>query len=290
MIAHGRGTPAPIHAGGILGFNAALPHDHAMTHATRAGLSILALLVPLSPARGQSSPEEQFRRANERISRGGTATSARAPVRSEAFLGRLGVITQTTNLPVTRSSASAVLARVEAGTYVCLRSQSPRWYGLLMADRTLGWTQKARVRMLDFNVVGSAGRAAPSMGGSEGLSGGQRTVIEVAYSFLGIPYKWGGTTGAGIDCSAFVQKCFASAGVRLPRTAAEQSRYGSPVPVELLQTADRLYFASSNGRISHTGIYLGNGYFIHSSTNRRGVAISALNEAPYAKMYAGARR
>ena len=241
---------------------------------------------------GTPSPSEQFRRVNERLSRGRSAGPSRPSTRTDGYLGRLGVLLNAANIHVGRSTSSAALARVMAGTYVCLRSESSNWYGLLMADRTMGWTLKRNVRMLEFNVVGPAGSAgAPSMGMDGAmLNGGQRTIIQLAYSFLGIPYRWGGTTGDGMDCSAFVQKCYRAAGLGLPRTAAEQMTRGVPVPVDQLQTADRLYFANSNGRVSHTGIYLGNGYFIHSSTNRRGVAISALTEEPYRHMYAGARR
>ncbi len=93
-----------------------------------------------------------------------------------------------------------------------------------------------------------------------------------------------------MDCSAFVQRCFASLGINLPRTAREQFGCGMPVAVAQLQAADRLYFQNKSGRITHTGIYIGDGYFIHSSSSRKGVAISRLDEQMYTRMYAGARR
>ncbi len=105
-----------------------------------------------------------------------------------------------------------------------------------------------------------------------------------------MPYKWGGESASGLDCSAFVKHCFNTLGIYLPRTAHEQAAYGIPVTPENLQAADRLYFASRDGRITHTGIYIGDGYFIHSSSSRGGVAVSRLDEPLYHKMFCGARR
>jgi hypothetical protein len=181
---------------------------------------------------------------------------------------------------------------VDAGTYLAICDSRPGWLGVLMADRSLGWIPGQAVRLLDFEVVGP-NRPAPS--GSPSLdnpllTAGQRTILQTAYSFLGVPYRWGGTSPNGMDCSAYVQRCFATVGIALPRTAREQYQRGMPVSVAQLQIADRLYFQSKDGRITHTGIYIGDGYFIHSSSSRKGVAVSRLDEAMYSRMYAGARR
>ena len=87
------------------------------------------------------------------------------------------------------------------------------------------------------------------------------------------PYKWGGNEiGSGIDCSGFVKKMYGAIGYSLPRTAAEQAMVGVPITrLEQLQAGDRLYFyESKRGMIGHTGIYVGNGYFVHSSSGHKG--------------------
>jgi cell wall-associated NlpC family hydrolase len=188
------------------------------------------------------------------------------------------------------------MVQVPAGTYLALTSDAGDWYGVLMSDRSTGWIHRSAVQILQYEVVSPdaprSTTAADASAATEGqlLTAGQRTLLQVAYSYLGLPYRYGGENASGIDCSAFVQQCFGALGVRLPRTAAEQSLRGMPVTQDQLQAGDRLYFAARDGRVSHTGIYIGNTYFIHASSTHRGVAISKLTESLYARMYAGARR
>ena len=104
--------------------------------------------------------------------------------------------------------------------------------------------------------------------------------LEVAESYLGTPYKFGGDDERGIDCSAFIQKVFPD----LPRTANEQMKVGSSVPVDNMsqwQPGDRIYF-DMNARLSpgdadHTGIYLGNNEFIQASSSK-GVVKTPIND------------
>ena len=98
-------------------------------------------------------------------------------------------------------------------------------------------------------------------------------VVETAKSFRGTPYRYGGTTRSGIDCSALVFLSFQSAGVNLPRTSAEQSKVGKKVSVHNLEKGDVIFFATGKSRrkVTHAGIVTsarrGNIQFIHSSTS-----------------------
>lgn len=187
------------------------------------------------------------------------------------------------------------MARVNAGTYVALTRESGEWFGVLMADHSTGWIRKSDINLLDYEVVGPSSPQHPALpdfaaASAQVAQGGAAAVLNAAYRFLGVPYKYGGGSTGGIDCSAFVQRCFQVLGISLPRTAHEQYQLGTPVPPEQLQAADRLYFASRGGQIIHTGIYISNGWFIHASSSRHGVAISRLTEPMYSRMFAGARR
>lgn len=107
---------------------------------------------------------------------------------------------------------------------------------------------------------------------------------------INTPYLWGGTTTNGIDCSAFCQRVMKFAlGVDIPRTSIMQSTVGDEVARENLQFGDLVFFNTMGRRISHVGIYLGEGVFAHSSSSG-GVKTNSLNEDYYNAKYVTARR
>lgn len=114
-------------------------------------------------------------------------------------------------------------------------------------------------------------------------------VIGMAKSLLGTRYVWGGTSRGGFDCSGFVGYVMRNAGISLPRTAIEQSSRGSYVPRSELRSGDLIFFNTRGGRISHVGIYIGNNNFIHASSGKGRVIISALS-GYYANRYVTGRR
>jgi hypothetical protein len=122
-------------------------------------------------------------------------------------------------------------------------------------------------------------------------------VIETARDAMGRPYEWGGTgeDGGGFDCSGLIQHAYSEHGIALPRTSAEQAKEGRAVSrkVEALVPGDVLTFSNRGGPVTHVGLYLGDGRFIHSAT--RGVQVSVLSgEDPYGRWWyqrwVGARR
>jgi len=108
-----------------------------------------------------------------------------------------------------------------------------------------------------------------------------------ALRFLGVPYAFGGTTRAGFDCSGFVQHVFAMLGIGLPRTADAQYDAGRPA-VGGPRPGDLVFFDTYGG-VSHVGIYLGQGQFVHASSSH-GVEVSRLSESYWAARYVGAKR
>ena len=126
-----------------------------------------------------------------------------------------------------------------------------------------------------------------SSGGS-----GLHPFVRVAQRYLGTPYVWGGESARGFDCSGFIMRVMRDLGYKaLPHSAAEQFNYGKPISKGLLQPGDIVFFANTyKPGISHVGIYLGGGRFIHAANSQVGTIVSNLNESKWVTKYAGARR
>lgn len=114
-------------------------------------------------------------------------------------------------------------------------------------------------------------------------------LMGVAKSYLGVPYKWGGTTRAGMDCSGFVRQVFSEArGANLPHQSGAIAQLGKSVSLGKLKEGDILLFGRW-GSINHTGIYYKDGTFIHASTTN-GVEVASLSDPYYKKHLKLARR
>lgn len=117
-------------------------------------------------------------------------------------------------------------------------------------------------------------------------------VVEMARKNIGIPYKFGGTTPeTGFDCSGLVCWSFAQVGVDVPRTAREQLAYGQRVEKNAIEPGDIVVFKGTRSRTGwHSGIYTGEGKFIHSPTKGKTVMESSLTEKYFAQRFVGATR
>ena len=111
-------------------------------------------------------------------------------------------------------------------------------------------------------------------------------IVEIAQKYVGAPYRWGGSSPSGFDCSGLVRYVYAQVGVELPHNAAKQYALGAPVSREELLPGDIVFF----DRLRHNGIYIGDGRFIHARQTGKRVAIAGLDEAWYAERWVGARR
>lgn len=99
-------------------------------------------------------------------------------------------------------------------------------------------------------------------------------VVFTAMQMVGIPYRWGGATPEGFDCSGLVQYTYAHAGLKLPRTAAEQLAAARPISLDQAVPGDLLFF-QDGGRTSHVAIYLGGGRFIHAPRSGQQVSLDS---------------
>jgi len=149
-----------------------------------------------------------------------------------------------------------------------------RWVAVRLVDGALAYVQRGDLRF------DNKPRSVPEL-------------VELSKRFLGLPYTWGGTSAYGYDCSGFAQMLVRQGGVEMPRDAQPQADWPRNQVVErsALQPGDLLYFGSTAKKITHTGFYLGDGLFIHATTNTHPVLqISRLDDQPWTKLFVAARR
>lgn len=240
------------------------------------------------------------------------ATTSAAPANGRV-IGKLGQAIVDTKIRASRSSSARVFSTAKAFQYLVVNTtDNPQWLSVVLVNGKSGFVLADDVISLPYDVVmpnsgGSVTTASRSSTRTSNPAGGTGTVgatqevqemLNFSYRFIGTPYRWGGNSlTGGIDCSAFVQQVFRRRGVNLPRTAAEQARVGTPVArIEDLRPGDRLYFWEYRRRtIGHTGIFMGffpdgGAYFIHSSSNNRGIATDDLRVKKWRDLLVSARR
>lgn len=117
-----------------------------------------------------------------------------------------------------------------------------------------------------------------------------RPIVETAAQLKGTPYLWGGMTAQGIDCSGFTYTAYRVHGITIPRDADQQFQIGTAVKVEELQPGDLLFFGDSASEITHVGMYMWQGKFIHASGSLGGVTVTRFDHPKYQAIFQGARR
>lgn len=150
-------------------------------------------------------------------------------------------------------------------------SPPPAWLAVQLPDGRVGWVPGSAV------LLPADSPEAPA------------TVLSLGQKLRGVPYRWGGETPDGVDCSGFVQEVYRMAGHSLPRLADEQYAATRPIGREDLQPGDLVFFTTYLPGPSHVGIYLGEGRFLHASSSR-GVTEDALDSEYFGPRFLGGRR
>lgn len=179
-----------------------------------------------------------------------------------------------------RSGASTSfdsLSSIPSGTVLELEGVYEGWYKVTYAGKT-GYVSS------DYITI----TTEPATSSSSALG---EQVVALAEQYLGTPYVLGGNGPSSFDCSGFTKYIYAQFGYSLNRTATDQLQNGVSVSRDELQPGDLVFFKYNTSKpVSHVGIYIGNGEFIHASTNRYVVQIDQMNTGHYANVYVYARR
>ena len=120
-------------------------------------------------------------------------------------------------------------------------------------------------------------------------SAGQQ-LVRVAAGLIGTPYKFGGDSPRGFDCSGLVFYSFDRLGIEVPRTAADQRRAARGIDVDALTPGDLVFFRTSARKVDHVGIYAGEGRFIHAPRSGHVVSYAYLDDPYYRKHFVSAGR
>lgn len=235
-----------------------------------------------------------------------------------------GIVTGTVvNVRSRPTTSSAVIAKYRKNTKVEIFEKSGNWYRVSIGEDRYGWMSADWVketvsrgsqadRTVADNKDGNADKAGDAQqtgdvppGTEEPADGDaaqsedkvdRQAVVEYAKKFLGVKYEWGEESPkTGFDCSGFVWYVYDKFGISITRQSSSQAQGGRKISKSELKPGDLVFFDTNdqNGKlndISHVGIYIGDGKFIHASTyEHKKIVIESLSSSYYSKRYMCAR-
>ncbi|MCH5188675.1 MAG: C40 family peptidase [Oscillospiraceae bacterium] len=195
-----------------------------------------------------------------------------APAFADGFA--TGYVTcDTLNVRSAPDETSSIVTRVYRGNEVeLLYCNGYNWYCVQLPNGTTGFCHAGYIS-------------------TERPTSNVDSIIATAKSFLGRPYSYGASGPNAFDCSGFTSYVFAAYGISLPRSSAAQSTVGVTVSRSELQPGDLVFFATgSSGKVSHVGIYIGNGDIIHAATGQGKVVINNFSMNYYSSRFLWGKR
>ncbi len=187
------------------------------------------------------------------------------------------------------STSGSILTTMPNGSTVDILSDMGNgWYQVSYGER-IGYSHGDYINIIEELL--SDGEAVDEATDEEAISLGQQ-IADYALQFVGCSYSYGGNGPTSFDCSGLVKYVMGHFDISINRTASAQLQNGTAVSLADLQPGDAVYFkySGSSTAASHTGIYIGDGQFVHASTYGVGVIVSDLSQAYYANSFIGGRR
>lgn len=190
-------------------------------------------------------------------------------------------------LAVKRNYVAAATKATAAKTTAAATKAATATSASAQASGTVAATAKATAAKTAETAAAAKATASNQKTAAKATSRGAEAVRK-SKTFIGIDYVYGGASSKGFDCSGFTMYVMKQFGVSLPHGATAQYAYGTAVNKADLKEGDLVFFKTTDAPISHVGIYIGNGQFIHASSAKDEVIISSLKT--YGGKYVGARR
>ena len=184
---------------------------------------------------------------------------------------------------------------VDGGTRARVLDREHGWYKLRFPKGTVAWVEGDL--LASSHEVSSHHRyyARRRYHGASGVAytvpADATAIVRHAASLRGVSYEYGEASRSGTDCSGLTTQVYRSVGIHLPRTSAQQSRVGVHVSKGDLKPGDLVFFHTGRGhRVTHVGIYVGHGDFIHASSGAGRVQVNSLSDGYYSRRFSTARR
>lgn len=232
---------------------------------------------PIADLLGGSSTVEETSAVGEKLRRMGYAVQVGAfavldnAVGLEASLARQGI--------------DAYYYRDESGLYKVQFGN----YTTYEAARTEA-RQFQQLRVIDSFFIAVPDQYSVARIQRSGRGDVREELVRTARRFLGVPYRWGGEDKGGFDCSGLTMVSYRLNGLNLPRNSRAQFDAGRTVARQSLQEGDLVFFATQGGRrVTHVGMYIGNGEFIHAPRSGQTVRVASLSSNYFKKTFVGAR-
>jgi cell wall-associated NlpC family hydrolase len=239
------------------------------------------------------------------------SAGAVAEATSHSIRGRYAKITgQAVRIHRAEGINTSTITTVDSGTLVKVLDRDGAWYRLRFPKGTEGWVKseflasaqtpehssshRSRHHHYHDTFVAHHGSRRHHGNSGEYLAANEvpsNEIIHKALTYQHVPYVWGASSRSGTDCSGFTTQVFRSKGIHLPRTSREQAHVGEKVTKSNLQAGDLVFFHTKRGsRVTHVGVYIGKGKFIHASSGGGQVQVNSLNGGYYANHFSTARR
>lgn len=155
-----------------------------------------------------------------------------------------------------------------------------------LPTRPRNWLLLAGLGLLYLLLNGCASQPASWV--APALPAARTSVAETAQNMVGAPYRPGGSSPRGFDCSGLVSYSYGRAGIAVPRTAAQQFAHAKPVGRRPLEPGDLLFFNTEGRKVSHVGIYIGHRRFVHAPGSGKQVMLESLDNPYWHRRMTGA--